>query len=59
MAIEIHIRVRESDWDSEYKLAQTLANKIENLIPGQVNIPILILPVEDSENEMEKLFKFK
>ena len=55
MAIQIHIRVREYDWDSEHELAQSIADEIENIIPHKINIPILILPVEDPENEMEEL----
>ena len=32
MAIQIHIRVRESDWDLEYELAELIAEKIESKI---------------------------
>lgn len=54
MAIQIHIRVRESDWDLEHELAELIAEKIESIIPNSVNIPIFVIPVEDPENEMVK-----
>lgn len=59
MAIEIHIRVKESDWDSEHELANQLAEEIQDhvIIPNNVNIKILVFPVEDKENEMESLIK--
>lgn len=57
MAIEIHIRVRESDWDSEHEFAELIADKIKTLITEDVNIPILVIPVEDPENEMAPLMK--
>lgn len=55
MAIEIHIRVRDTDWDAEYELAERLADTIENVIPSGTNIPVLVFPVEDPEREMEPL----
>lgn len=55
MAIEIHIRVRESDWNSENDLAFFIAHEVENSIPKNINIPILVFPVEDKENEMKPL----
>lgn len=57
MAIEIHIRVRNSDWNTENELAYTIADKIQTFIPENVNIPILVIPVDDPENEMVPLFK--
>ena len=58
MAIEIHIRVRYLDWDSEHELAQTIADEINTFtLKNNVNIPVLIIPVEDPENEMEPLIK--
>ena len=62
MAIEIHIRVREADWDSENELAYLIADKIQtsiidNINIPNVNIPILVLPVEDKGNEMKPLVK--
>ena len=30
MAIAIHIRVKEPDWDSEYELAQEIANQFKD-----------------------------
>jgi hypothetical protein len=58
MAIQIQIRIKESDWDSEYELAQTMADEINAIISEyNVNIPVLIVPVEDPENEMEPLIK--
>ena len=57
MAIEIHIRVRDSDWNMENGLAYQIADQIETLIPENVNIPILVLPVEDPANEMTPLTK--
>lgn len=58
MAIEIHIRVRYSDWDSEHELAQTIADEINTFtLKNNVNIPVLIIPVEDPENEMVPLIK--
>ena len=62
MAIEIHIRVRDTDWDSENELAYLIADKIQtsiidNVNIPNVNIPVLVLPVEDKENEMEPLIK--
>ena len=57
MAIEIHIRVRDYDWESEHELAYTIADKIQTLITNNVNIPILVIPVEDPENEMVPLTK--
>ncbi len=55
MAIEIYIRVRDSDWNTENELAYALADKIQTLIADDVNIPVLVIPVEDPENEMEPL----
>ena len=62
MAIEIHIRVRDTDWDSENELAYLIADKIQtsiidNVDIPNVNIPVLVIPVEDPENEMEPLVK--
>ena len=57
MAIEIHIRVRDYDWNSENELAYAIADKIQTLITDNVNIPVLVIPVEDPENEMEPLIK--
>jgi hypothetical protein len=62
MAIQIHIRVRETDWDSENELAYLIAEKIQTSVINDidipdVNIPVLVLPVEDKENEMEPLIK--
>ncbi len=57
MAIQIHVRVRDSDWDSEHELAELIADKIEALIPIGINIPVLVIPVEDRGNEMEPLTK--
>ncbi len=57
MAIEIHIRVKDSDWNMENELAYTIADKIRTFITDKVNIPILVVPVEDPENEMVPLTK--
>lgn len=57
MAIQIHIRVRDYDWDSEHELAETIADQIKTFITENLNIPILVIPVEDPENEMEPLVK--
>lgn len=57
MAIEIHIRVRDSDWESENELAYTIANQIKTFITENFNIPILVIPVEDPAKEMEPLIK--
>lgn len=57
MSIEIHIRVRESDWDLEHELAELIAEKIENIIPNSVNISTFIIPVEDPQHEMPPLIK--
>ena len=57
MAIEIHIRVRDSDWNTENELAYAIADKIQTLITDNVNIPVLVIPVEDPEHEMEPLIK--
>jgi len=62
MAIQIHIRVKETDWESENELAYLIADGIEAFIKANVdipnvNIPILVLPVEDKGNEMEPLIK--
>ncbi len=57
MSIEIHIRVRDSDWDLEHELAELIAEKIENIIPNTVNISTFIIPVEDPEHEMPPLIK--
>ena len=57
MAIQIHIRVRDYDWDSEHELAETIADQIKTFITEKLNIPILVIPVEDPENEMEPLIK--
>ncbi len=57
MAIEIHIRVRDSDWNMENGLAYAIADKIQTIITEDVNIPVLVIPVEDPENEMEPLTK--
>jgi len=57
MAIQIHIRVRDYDWDSEQKLAYLIADQIKTFVTENFNIPILVLPVEDPENEMTPLTK--
>lgn len=57
MAIEIHIRVRDRDWNMENGLAYQIAGEIETLITENVNIPVLVIPVEDPENEMVPLTK--
>lgn len=57
MAIQIHVRVKDSDWDSEHELAELIADKIEALIPIGINISVLVIPVEDQGNEMEPLTK--
>lgn len=57
MAIQIHIRVRDSDWNSEHEFADLIADQIQTLIPNGINIPILVIPVEDQGNEMEPLAK--
>ena len=57
MAIEIHIRVRDSDWNMENGLAYQIADQIQTIITEDVNIPILVLPVEDPANEMTPLTK--
>lgn len=57
MAIEIHVRVRDTDWNMENDLAYAIADKIKTLLTEDVNIPILVLPVEDPENEMVPLSK--
>ena len=58
MAIQIHIRVRDYDWDSEHELAETIAEKINTFtLENGVNIPVLIIPVEDPENEMAPLIE--
>jgi hypothetical protein len=57
MSIEIHIRVRESDWDLEHELAELIAEKIESIIPNSVNISTFVIPVEDPGNEMPPLIK--
>ncbi len=62
MAIQIHIRVKETDWESENELAYLIADGIQAFIKANVdipnvNIPILVLPVEDKGNEMEPLIK--
>ncbi len=38
MSIEIHIRVRDSDWDLEHELAELIAEKIEGIIPNSVDL---------------------
>jgi len=55
MSIEIHIRVRDSDWDLEHELAELIAEKIESIIPNNVNISTFVIPVEDPEHEMPSL----
>ena len=55
MAIQIHIRVRDTDWDSENELAYLIADKIQTLVTNNISIPVLVLPVEDPGNEMEPL----
>lgn len=56
MAIQIHIRVKESDWDSEHELAELIAEVINTYTSEHmINVPVLVLPVEDPENEMEDL----
>ena len=56
MAIEIHIRVRDRDWDSEHELAQTIADEIDTfMLKNKIGIPVLIIPVEDPENEMKEI----
>lgn len=57
MAIEIHIRVRDRDWNMENELAYAIADKIQTIITENVNIPVLVIPVEDPENEMTPLTK--
>lgn len=57
MSIEIHIRVRDSDWDLEHELAELIAEKIESIIPNNVNISPFVIPVEDPEREMPPLIK--
>ncbi len=57
MSIEIHIRVRDSDWHIEHELAELIAEKIESIIPNSVNISTFIIPVEDPEHEMPPLIK--
>jgi hypothetical protein len=57
MSIEIHIRVRESEWDIEHELAELIADKIENIIPNTVNISTFVIPVEDPAHEMSPLLK--
>lgn len=57
MAIEIHVRVRDRYWNMESDLAYQIADQIETLLTEDVNIPILVLPVEDPENEMVPLTK--
>lgn len=57
MAIEIHIRVRESDWETESEIANLIADQIETLVTENFNIPILVIPVEDPEREMVPLIK--
>ena len=57
MAIEIHIRVRDYDWDSEHEFAYIIADKIQTFITDDVIIPVLVIPVEDPENEMKPLTK--
>ena len=56
MAIQIQIRVRDSDWDLEKELANYIAGRLEEIIPPNTNIPILVLPVEDPGNEMEPIY---
>lgn len=56
MVIQIHIRVRDYDWDSEHELAYMIADKIQTIITN-VNIPVLVIPVEDPENEMVPIIK--
>ena len=57
MAIEIHIRVRDRDWNMENEFAYAIADKIQTIITEDVNIPVLVIPVEDPENEMVPLTK--
>ena len=57
MAIEIYIRVRDRDWNIENEFAYVLADKIQTFIAKDVNIPVLVIPVEDPENEMVPLTK--
>ena len=57
MAIEIHIRVRDRDWNMENEFAYAIADKIQTIITEDVNIPVLVIPVEDPENEMVPLVK--
>lgn len=57
MAIQIHIRVRDSDWDNEHEFVELIADQIQTFITENVNIPVLVFPVEDPENEMESLTK--
>lgn len=57
MAIEIHIRVRESDWEAESEIANIIADQIKTFVTGNFNIPILVIPVEDPEREMVPLIK--
>lgn len=59
MSIEIHIRVRDSDWDLEHELAESIAERIKGIIPDNVNISTLVIPVEDPEHEMPPLIKEK
>lgn len=48
---------KESDWDSEHEFAELIADKVQASIPYGINIPVLVIPVEDKENEMEPLTK--
>ncbi len=64
MAIQIHIRVRDTDWESDSIVASLLAEEINYIIEEKseslemkLNIPVLVFPVEDPENEMEPLVK--
>lgn len=64
MAIEIHIRVRDTDWDRDSIVAYLIAEEINNIVAEkseslemELNIPVLVLPVEDPENEMEPLIR--
>lgn len=58
MAIQIHIRVKDTDWEQEQELAQMIADEIDTFTSKHhINVPVLIIPVEDPENEMETLLK--
>ena len=56
MAIQIQIRVRESDWESEHELAEKLSEEIDKIISKHfINIPIFVVP---SFKEMNNIIEF-